>query len=726
MIDTLPRWWLSTVGWCADTSLSGLASVCQWLTAVAVEKLAPDTVRALMGAIGIISSVVTFALGSVMARPAMVRWRGTAWRVLVLWWAAAVLCVADVVLPVTVVTVPNVAVKLGIVVWLIGLGTLLALTRRILFLQTSALGVLSRRKLQAFPPLKARPFGVAVLDWWAEQLDVQHRELHCPMLLIADRESPGLQFAHRLLAAGLSRDECIVYLTFTRPAHLIVGQLARLVSGAISPAVFEKRVIIIDGYSPLYAQGTRQKKVSAAGFTAKVTECDARDPVAVQQAYTGALTRLKKAGAAGARAVYDSLTDFIAIADPELVAAYLRRMVVFEEEKCVRALYLLWPDVLTQPMGDQYLSWFFPSVLRLRTEDGVLTGTLENVVGIQEHVRLDLQLDLADRGIDLDATRIAALGSAARALEYDAIPLDDALLIPVEAPDTSQIEFLFYLTAIDHRTTRNGGRYEAEVGERMLRGSDLMYARARQRVDLFTTDRLLHVTEDEIAAVFRNEDASTVEGPGLRAWLLRQAAETITDRYGARLQTLLQQCHGRLESPDRTGLLQRLSVIRAYEDPLRKKSQLLVKLLERRKLFTPCDPEHKDVPVDPVLVHVALLSGLITVADRELTDALTEGHRLTVAQADRLRLATLRAFHQVCGDSGVSPYALDDLLWGLGRELRRPPAEFDVFLAKSQIVRGLKKPDKVPHFLDVLRGQVPNPTPFARIGRPLFPDTWYY
>jgi hypothetical protein len=172
MTDTLLRWWLSLVGWGAHTSLSSVAGVFGWFTAAAVKALDSDTVRALMGAIGIISSVVTFALGSAMARPALVRWRGTAWRVLALWWAAAVLCVADVVLPVTVGTVPNVAVKLGIVVWLIGLVSLLALTRRILFLQTSALGALSRRKLEAFPSLNERPCGVAVLDWWSEQLAV--------------------------------------------------------------------------------------------------------------------------------------------------------------------------------------------------------------------------------------------------------------------------------------------------------------------------------------------------------------------------------------------------------------------------------------------------------------------------------------------------------------------------------------------------------------------------
>src|ERR1700722_2544493 len=49
---------------------------------------------------------------------------------------------------------------------------------------------------RTFTPLKERPFGVAVIDRWA-----------------------------------------VVYLTFTRPAQLILRQLALLVGGGISPAL---------------------------------------------------------------------------------------------------------------------------------------------------------------------------------------------------------------------------------------------------------------------------------------------------------------------------------------------------------------------------------------------------------------------------------------------------------------------------------------------------------
>ena len=718
----LIAWSLSPADWVVSFGFGAR----QWLIAVATAELKADTVRALMGAIGVISSVLTFAFSSVMARPAMVRWRGVAWWVLVLWWTAAILCVGDVLMPGSIGGIPNVAVKLGIVVWLIGLVSLIGLTRQILFLQTGALGTLSRRRLEAFPSLNDRSCGVAVLDWWAEQLGIQRRQLHFPMLLISDRESPGLGLAHRLLIAGLSCDEGVVYLTFTRPAHLIVGQLARLARDKVSPESFHKRVVIIDGYSPLYAQDRRQKTVSAGKLTARVSQCDARDPVAVQKAYTRALGELKAAGAKGARVVYDSLTDFIAIADPDLVAAYLRRMVVFEEERQVRALYLLWPDVLTQPMGDQYLSWFFPSVLRLRTDAGTITATLENVTGIQGQVRLDAQFDLANRGIDLDAPRISALAAAAKALKYEAVPFDDALLIPVNATPLVQMEYFFYLTAIDHRTTTEGAHYEAVVDQRTLRGSDLMYARANRHVDRFTTKHLLHISEAEIAEIFRNEDGSTIEGPGLRAWLLRQAAEMVTDGYAGRVDTLVERCEDHLETPDRIGLLQRLAGAKAFEDPLRKKSHLLAKLLQRRNLFTAIDPEHQEVPADPVLVHVALLSGLMTIADQELTGALTRRQRLTASQAERVRLATLRAFRQVCADSGVRPYELDDLLWGLGRELHRPASEFEAALATNPVVQGVQNRAALRPFIEELKGQASSPNVLAGIDRPLFPHTWYY
>ena len=697
-----------------------------WLQSLATVAVDANTARALLAAIGVISSVVTFAFSNVMARPALVRWRGAAWTVLVLWWTAVVLCVGDVLLPGTIGDIPNVGVKLGVLVWLIGLVRLIGLTGQILFLQAGALGSLSRRKFAAFPDLNDGTCGVAVLDWWADQLRVQRRELHFPMLLIHDRDSPALRLARHLLVAGLSCDEGVVYLTFTRPAQTIVRQLARLAKGKVSPALFRTQVVIIDGYSPLYAQDRPQHTVSDSGLSARVTLCDSRDPVAVQHAYTRALRDLKQAGAKGARVVYDSLTDFIAIADPDLVAGYLRQMVVFEEDHHVRALYLLWPDVLTQPMSDQYLSWFFASVLRLRTTDGAVTATLENVTGIQGQVRLDARLDLADRGIDVNAPRTVALAAGVKALNYKAIPFDDALLLPIDASASAQREFFFYLTAIDHRTSPDDGQYQASVNGRVLHGSDLMYARANLCADRFTTKDLLRISEGEVADIFRNGDGSTIESPGLRAWLLRQCAEMITDAYSGSFDELLNQCERRLEAPDHTGLLQRLAAAKAYEDPLRKKSHLLAKLLQRRHLFTSVDPEHQDVPADPVLVHVALLSRLIVVADQELLDVLIHRKRLTANHGERLRLATLRACRQVSSGSGLVPYELDDLLWGLGRELQKSEREIEASLASHSVVQGIGNKGALASLLTELKGHVLSPNPLARIERPLFPRTWYY
>ena len=91
------------------------------------------------------------------------------------------------------------------------------------------------------------------------------------------------------------------------------------------------------------------------------------------------------------------------------------------------------------------------------------------------------------------------------------------------------------------------------------------------------------------------------------------------DREGPAFQPI------RLQARDGTGLLQRLAAFRAYEDPLRKKSHLLVKILMRRGLFLPTDADCQEVPVDPVLVHMALRAGLVTVTDEELVERCAPG-----------------------------------------------------------------------------------------------------
>ena len=118
----------------------------------------------------------------------------------------------------------------------------------------------------------------------------------------------------------------------------------------------------------------------------------------------------------------DSLSDFLSIADAELVVSYLRHMVVEEEEREIFAIYLLWPEVLEAPLNDQYLSWFFTKVLRLRRDKEQILAELQNDQLIGAPAILSPDLALTDTGLRIDTDRVAKWAEAVKSLDYQAIP----------------------------------------------------------------------------------------------------------------------------------------------------------------------------------------------------------------------------------------------------------------------------------------------------------------
>ncbi|OYT56351.1 MAG: hypothetical protein B6U76_04010, partial [Desulfurococcales archaeon ex4484_217_2] len=85
-------------------------------------------------------------------------------------------------------------------------------------------------------------------------------------------------------------------------------------------------------------------------------------------------------------------------------------------------------------------------------------------------------------------------------------------------------------------------------------------------------------------------------------------------------------------------LIDRLKTFRAYEDPVEKKSFLLVKFLERRGIFKPIDKENLHVPVDNHLVRIAFRLGIVKL-DREILKKVLNGEEF-----DRYFTANIRRF----------------------------------------------------------------------------------
>ncbi len=247
-----------------------------------------------------------------------------------------------------------------------------------------------------------------------------------------------------------------------------------------------------------------------------------------------------------------------------------------------------------------------------------------------------------------------------RGLARDYAPPDFA---HVPDPDAA-----IFLCAVDHKTGYEG-THEVD-GEGPFSGSELMWLcglrAAAAEPGLFTASRLRDVTGAEVAGLFRADD-ETVADPDRRAELWRDLAGGLERAYDGTTSRLLAAADRRLGGA--SGLIERLRPYAAYSDPVAKKAFLFAKIAERRGWFEVADPEAWEVSADNVLMRLALRSGLVS-----------------KGPLDEVRNATRDALRELAREAGMSPPALDDLLWELGRhdpdllgsvagDLREPPRD---------------------------------------------------
>ena len=233
------------------------------------------------------------------------------------------------------------------------------------------------------------------------------------------------------------------------------------------------------------------------------------------------------------------------------------------------------------------------------------------------------------------AKRVKVLAKDYEPPTFDQVPTPDAAL---------------FLSAIDHQT---GFREPHEVdGEGPYEGSALLWAlglRAERRAPgALTAQSLLRVNPAAISAVFR-VGQDQVQEPEARADLWDDLARGLLERYDGDAGQLVAATGGRLGGDE--GALKHLGGFKAFSDPLQKKSFLVCKIWERRGWLEVADPENWQVSADNVLMRLALRSGLVQQGNVE-----------------EVRAATRDAFKQVAEEAGISPPALDDLLWEKGRD----------------------------------------------------------
>ncbi|MEM2924690.1 MAG: queuosine salvage family protein [Methanocellales archaeon] len=266
--------------------------------------------------------------------------------------------------------------------------------------------------------------------------------------------------------------------------------------------------------------------------------------------------------------------------------------------------------------------------------------------------------------VEVDREQCFNLARAIKDLKFKVDEFTDPLLYPAQSASLEEVaSFFFFIVAIDHRTS---SKFEGIIEGRKLHGSELLYALAKRRMDFFSAQRMQSISEEEVAT-WLSIEKSTIPDPAVRAMLLRDCGAKLLKHYSGSVLELIKAADGYLIRGDGKGLLQLLAQFKAYSDPLSKKSFLLIKFLERRKLFEVRDIENLHIPVDNVLVRIALRTGIIEVVDGELEAKLKNYLPANAIDDQEIRSTTQKAYDIVSKESGIRVTLLDDVLWTMGR-----------------------------------------------------------
>ncbi|MFX1563036.1 MAG: queuosine salvage family protein [Promethearchaeota archaeon] len=269
------------------------------------------------------------------------------------------------------------------------------------------------------------------------------------------------------------------------------------------------------------------------------------------------------------------------------------------------------------------------------------------------------------------------LGLLIRKLNPFADDFLDTNFFPNSEDDSEDVaRFFFFTTSIDHRTSPPGQSFEGLVNGHYFQGADLLWhlslQKYHQNPSFFAPSHMADMTTSLTRKWFTLSKPSrvTIRNPAERAKLLKDCGQQLIRKYDGSVLVLLNQAHHRLTpSSDGTnpGILSMLSQFKAYEDPAKKKSLLLLKFLLRRQLWTIEDSNQLHIPVDNHLIRIALRTGIITISPT-LAEKLKRQQPISIIEDIALRRVVADAFSLVAHHASRFILELDDFLWHFGRQ----------------------------------------------------------
>jgi hypothetical protein len=232
------------------------------------------------------------------------------------------------------------------------------------------------------------------------------------------------------------------------------------------------------------------------------------------------------------------------------------------------------------------------------------------------------------------------------------------------------LEYCFFLTAILFDTRGLDGTMNGEE----LCGSDYFFAattkKTKEDPEFFTPPRMRRITTEGLDAVFSPDgkpENTLIRRSEERVEILHDLAEKLLDKYDGSVSGLLKLTEGYLTRPDKLGVFDLLKEFKGYEDPHFKKGFLLLMIYDKYDLFRVKDRENLFVPVDYHLQRVALRSGIVRVADKNLEKKLKNREAVDEKDEYEIRDHVKRSYKIVERSSGIETFDLNQIFWNLGR-----------------------------------------------------------
>jgi hypothetical protein len=240
---------------------------------------------------------------------------------------------------------------------------------------------------------------------------------------------------------------------------------------------------------------------------------------------------------------------------------------------------------------------------------------------------------------------------------------------------TNLPNFYLAVVAICHQTSPQGGvqlRGQLADGTEKF-GWDYLRSRWAERVvaspSLNTPSGWAQLQLEDVEALFVDElGRSSLTDCAGRASLLRDLGEHFRTAGTKGAADLLIRSESRLESAVPAGLYRRLAEIRAYRDPVRKKSSFFLELMRSQCGWQFVDVENLSAPVDYHEVRGHFRLGTVVIEDPALLNAINAGAEVTPEQDVAIRSAVSKAIRRISELLSRSDVAtLHYLFWNLFR-----------------------------------------------------------